>query len=164
MKNTKLLILLTTILFACGGYVGMEDLIPIEDSLDYKKILGTYVFKPNGQQAARLEIDSNEVITLRITEDSLVNFNSELFKGKYYIDKMILMLNSFPKEPYSSTWTYYCNSTGPNSLRLDQPLQTLNNFDYRIERSPSNDTIHITGYIADPKYEIYRIIDFKKIK
>lgn len=157
----------TTLFSSCGGIIWDEDdLRPVEDSLGYEKLLGTYVFKPSREQAERLRIDSNEVITLRVTKDSLVNLNSVIYKGKYYIDKMVLMIDSsYLKKAYSSNWEYsFYNLGKSNQLNLTQPYRTMNNLDYRIERSPTNDTLHITGYGDDPKYEIMRLVDFKKIK
>lgn len=157
----------TTMVSSCGGVIFYEDnLRQVEDSLGYEKLIGTYVFKPSREQAERLRIDSSEVVTLRVTTDSLINLSSTIYKGKYYIDKMVLMMDSlYPKKAYASTWEYSFYNTGKvNRLKLTQPYSTMNNLDYQIERSPENDTLHITGYGDDPKYEIMRLVDFKKIK
>ena len=78
---------------------------------------------------------------------------------------LILMLNSSAIGPYSETWQYhYSHNMKMNTLEFSQPYKTNNDLDYRIERSANNDTLHIAGYADDPKYEIMRIVDFKKIK
>jgi hypothetical protein len=156
----------TTLLSSCGVDWSEDNLRPVEDSLGYEKLLGTYVFRPTAEQAERLMIDSNEVVTMRITKDSLVNFNSIIYKGKYHIDKMVLMIDSsYPKRAYVSTWEYsFLNRSRSNNLTLAQPYLTKNNLDYKIERSPDNDTLHICGYGDDQKNEVMRLVDFKKIE
>lgn len=155
----------TTVISSCHDVFVYDEQTTVEDSLGYEKLLGTYIFKPSREQAERLRIDSNEVITLRITKDSLVNFKSGRYEGKDYIDKMVLMMTPYPKEAHSSTWSYnYFRQTKSNSFELKQPIATYNNLSYTIEKLPDNDTLHICGYGSDPKYEVMRLVDFKKIK
>jgi len=170
MRKNKLLYIITllsiTLTSCIGGGPLYYDLNSVQDSLGYEKLLGTYVFKPNAAQAERLGIDSNELITLRITRDSLVNFNSGSYQGKYYINKMVMIMDPYPKETnYSFTWSYsYFNQGGTNSFELMQHQQTYNSLSYQIEKADDNDTLHITGYGHDPKFEVVRLVDFKKIK
>lgn len=166
MKNIIffLIILFTVIIGSCGGYVGSDDQEEVQDSLGYEKLLGTYIFKPTYEQAERLRLDIKDSVILRITLDSSV-IEPEKYFGRYYINKMILMPNSLSNEAYSSTWEYhYSNQMKINFLKLKQPHKTINDLEYRIERSSENDTLHIAGYADDSKYEIMRVVDFKKIK
>lgn len=174
MKNIHFLyffiffvILFSSSLFSgCHDAFVIDDLTIVEDSLGYEKLVGTYIFKPSAEQAKRLKMDSSEVVTLRITKDSLVNFKSGRYEGRYYIDKMILMIDSsYQKKPYSSTWEYsFSNVSAFNWLILQQSVQTESNLWYQIERSANSDTLHITGYANDPDHETIRLLDFKKIK
>ena len=170
MRKNKLLYIITLLSITLTGCFGggplYSDLNPIQDSLGYEKLLGTYVFKPDTFQAKRLGINPNEMVTLRITRDSLISFNSGSYRGKYYIDKMVMILDPYPKETnYSFTWSYsYFNQGGTNSFELMQHKKTYNSLSYQIEKADDNDTLHITGYGHDPKFEVVRLVDFKKIK
>ena len=170
MRKNKLLYALTflsiTLTSCIGGGPLYYDLNSVQDSLGYEKLLGTYVFKPNAAQAERLGIDSNELITLRITRDSLVNFNSGSYQGKYYINKMVMIMDPYPKKTdYSFTWSYsYVNPSGFNYLKINQNFSSSRDLSYVIEKADGSDTLHITSYANDPKYEIMRLVDFKKIK
>ena len=166
-KLNYVIILLSITLTGCfGGGPLYDDLNPVQDSLGYEKLLGTYIFKPDTFQAERLGINPNEMVTLRITRDSLVNFKSGSYQGKYYINKMVMILDPYPKETnYSFTWSYsYFNQGSTNSFKLMQHKQTYNSLSYEIEKADDNDTLHITGYGHDPKFEVARLVDFKKIK
>ncbi len=44
----------TTLLSSCGVDWSEDNLRPVEDSLGYEKLLGTYVFRPTAEQAERL--------------------------------------------------------------------------------------------------------------
>ena len=170
MRKNKLLYAFTflsiTLTSCIGGGPLYYDLNSVQDSLGYEKLLGTYVFKPNAAQAERLGIDSNELITLRITRDSLVNFNSGSYQGKYYINKMVMIMDPYPKKTdYSFTWSYrYVNESGFNYLKINQNFSSNRDLSYLIEKADGSDTLHITSYANDPKYEIMRLVDFKKIK
>ena len=126
--------------------------------------MGTYFFKPDTFQAERLGINPKEMVTLRITRDSLISFSSWCYRGKYYNDKMVKILDPYPKETnYSFTWSYsYFNQNGTNSFKLMQHQQTYNSLSYEIEKADDNDTLHITGYRHGPKFEVARLVDFKR--
>jgi len=49
-------------------------------------------------------------------------------------------------------------------FKLMQHQQTYNSLSYEIEKADDNDTLHITGYRHGPKFEVARLVDFKKIK
>jgi len=170
MKKHQLLYTLTIFYITLNGCIGggisfSDDLTSIPDSLGYEKILGTYVFKPNAEQAKILLIDTNDVITLKIAKDSLIKFGSGNYQGKYNIDKMVFMINPYPKEQYSSTWTYmFGHQSRVNSLYFKQPIGTNNDISFEIQKAIDSDTLHIIGYVNHPKYEIFRLLDFKKVK
>jgi hypothetical protein len=142
-----------------------DELNEIKDSVNYKNILGTYVFNPTEFQAKKLNINKDAIITLKITTDSLEKKKSGAFVGKYYIDNMILADNWQKTGPYSSNWVLsYFKEPRHNQLSLNQDITHSKNMSFQLERSSKNDTLHIVGYTSDPKYEVIKIVDFKKVK
>lgn len=148
----------------CTSLDTTDEIVEVKDSLGYEKILGVYVFKPTKYQAERLGIDLRPV-TLKITKDSLRKGNLNVYYGKFYLDKMILVLNNDKKDPYTSFWSLnYFKETKSNLFHLNQTINKNSDINFIIKKASSSDTLHIIGLADDPQHEVISIIDFKKIK
>ena len=165
MKNAFFfaLLFISTVLGSCA-LQEVDELSEVRDSLSYENIIGTYRFNPTKFQAEKLNLHKDAVITLKITSDSLEKKKSGVFSGKYFIDNMILTNNWETKSDYSSKWVLsYIRETQHNRFDLYQNLTHVNNISFQLEKRATSDTLHIVGYTSDPKFEVLKIVDFKKV-
>lgn len=161
--------LLTLFVSSCGISSYDDDTVKVSDSLGYKKLVGTYIFKPTGFQAERLNVDSNSSITLTLEAKNYQTNKGIEFKGKYHISKMIFIKDLKENGPYSNKWlTFYSRDTlnnhNINVVTFEQGFKNGNDMSFEIHRNIKDNSLHILGFTSDPKYEVIKIVDFKKIK
>ena len=148
----------------------LDELEEVTTPLDYKQILGTYIFQPKSYEAQKLKIKTGDTVILTITYNSLKAAKSkEYYRGEYSINKMILVTSDDSNKPYEGIWLFFSRKdfarkgVFSNRISFNQNVTNSNDISFNIEKRLS-DTLHIVGYTADPKYEVIKVIDFKKIK
>ena len=149
----------------------IDELNRVTEPLNYKQMVGTYLFIPKDYEAQKLKISKGDSVILEITADSLeIINNGEFIHGKYTINKMILIISSNSSNKfYKGQWVFFSHKDPVrkdvymNNILFHQKLMNGNNISFNIEKRLS-DTLHIVGYTTDPKYEVIKVIDFKKIK
>lgn len=175
MKKKILIVGILTfnlLLGGCGGITSTNGLVKVTTPLTYKDLLGTYTFKPDTFQARKLGIKFTDEIILKITDDSLIVHpkKSKSVLGKYYINKMILVTNDQVNKSYTGTWSFLylkdevaARHDDSNLISFNQKVS--NNYDISFDITKDNtNTLHLAGYMSDPKYEVVQVIDFKKVK
>lgn len=164
--NFYLLLLFFT---SCGISSYEDDTVQVSDSLDYKKLEGTYIFKPTSFQAERLKVDSNSTITLKLEAKDYQTNNGTRFKGTYHISKMVFIKDLAKKASYKNGWSLFysidtLNKRRSNTISFKQEFRNGNDMSFEIHKNIKDNTLHILGFTSDPKYEVINIVDFKKVK
>lgn len=166
------LILSSFLDLGCGGIIIDENFEKITTPVTSQQLLGTYTFKPDTLQAKRIGIKPAENIILKITNEEVGRFKSDSSTsyGKYYINKMILVTNAESDKPYNGVWMFFSLKDNVpsrneyiNDISFKQHIIKGNNISFEIGKD-KNDILHIVGYTSDPRYEVIKIIDFKKVK
>lgn len=165
--NLNLLVFVLLLLSGCGdAYV--EETVEVTDSLNYKQLLGTYIFKPNAEQASKLKISPDSVITLRLTSKKPRILTGNIFE--FQITKMIFVKQeNFHNQAYTGGWrTFYSrdsiNNHNVTVISFYQNLTDTARMSYQLHINKKDSSLHILGFTSDPKYEVMKIFDFKKVR
>jgi hypothetical protein len=154
----------------CPGGVELYEPIKVETKLSYKDMVGTYIFRPDKSQAKKLGISFGDTVVLNITDKKTQGFkgDSSIFYGEYNINKMVLGFKKETSKPYKGTWEFFFNkydtagsNRGSNNIKFY--IKNVVIYDFDIERDDDG-VLHMAAFVQEPSYEIFKLIDFKKVK